>query len=152
MSLNPTTVALLWSIILVSAIIVEFITPNLNTLWFAIGAALALILQLIGVTNVPFQFAVFLVTSVGLIFAMPRISKKYIIRKDQPSNISEAIGKEVIVLKGADKNTNGEGKYNSVIWTLTVDGNDEVKAKDVAVITGVKGNKLVVKKVKEGKK
>jgi membrane protein implicated in regulation of membrane protease activity len=152
MSLNPTTVALLWSIILVSAIIVEFITPNLNTLWFAIGAALALILQLIGVTNVPFQFAVFLVTSVGLIFAMPRISKKYIIRKDQPSNISEAIGKEVIVLKGADKNTNGEGKYNSVIWTLTVEGNDEVKAKDVAVITGVKGNKLVVKKVKEGKK
>lgn len=152
MSLNPTTVALLWSIILVSAIIVEFITPNLNTLWFAIGAALALILQLIGVTNVPFQFAVFLVTSVGLIFAMPRISKKYIIKKDQPSNITEAIGKEVIVLKGADKNTNGEGKYNSVIWTLTTEGNEEVKAKDVVVITGVKGNKLVVKKVKEGKK
>ena len=152
MSLNPTTVAILWSIILIASIIVEFVTPNLNTLWFAIGAALALLLQLVGVTNVPVQFAVFLITSVGLIFATPRLSRKYIIPKDQPSNISEAIGKEVIVLKGADKNTNGEGKYNSVIWTLTTVGNEVVKPKDVVVITGIQGNKLIVKKVKDGKK
>jgi membrane protein implicated in regulation of membrane protease activity len=83
---------------------------------------------------------------------MPRLSRKYIIPKDQPSNIAEAIGKEVIVLKGADKNTNGEGKYNSVIWTLTTAGNDAVKAKDVVVITGIQGNKLIVKKIKDGKK
>ena len=127
-------------------------TPNLNTLWFAIGAALALLLQLVGVTNVPVQFAVFLITSIGLIFATPRLSRKYIIPKDQPTNISEAIGKEVIVLKGADKNTNGEGKYNSVIWTLMTTGNDVVKAKDVVVITGVQGNKLIVRKAKDGKK
>jgi membrane protein implicated in regulation of membrane protease activity len=152
MSLNPTTVALLWSMVLVAAITIEFITPNLNTLWFAVGAAIALLMQVIGITNVPLQVVVFLSTSFGLIIAMPRISKKFIIRKDQPSNISEAIGKEIIVLKGADKNTNGEGKYNSVIWTLVTEGNDVVKAKDIAVITGIKGNKLIVKKVKEGKK
>jgi membrane protein implicated in regulation of membrane protease activity len=152
MTLNPTTVAILWSIILIASIIIEFVTPNLNTLWFAIGAALALLLQLVGVTNVPVQFAVFLITSIGLIFATPRLSRKYIIPKDQPTNISEAIGKEVIVLKGADKNTNGEGKYNSVIWTLMTTGNDVVKAKDVVVITGVQGNKLIVRKAKDGKK
>jgi membrane protein implicated in regulation of membrane protease activity len=149
MGLNPVTVAILWSLILVATIIIEVFTPNLNTLWFAIGAALALLLQVIGVNNVAVQFGVFLVTSVGLLFGMPYLSRKYIIPRSKPSNIQEAIGKEVLVVKGADKHIVGEGRYNGVIWSITCEGNDTVKAKDLAIITGILGNKLVVKKLKE---
>jgi membrane protein implicated in regulation of membrane protease activity len=149
MGLNPATVAILWSIILIATIIIEVFTPNLNTLWFSIGAALALLLQVIGVNNVALQFGVFLVTSVGLLFGMPYISRKYIIPKSKPSNIQEAIGKELLVVKGADKHNVGEGRFNGVIWSITCEGNDTVKAKDLAIITGILGNKLIVKKLKE---
>lgn len=149
MSLNPATVAILWSIILITTIVIEIFTPNLNTLWFAIGAILALLLQVLGVNNVFIQFGVFLVTSLGLLFTAPLISRKLIIPKQTPSNIGEAIGKEVLVIKGADKHNVGEGRYNGVVWSITTEGNDVVKAKELAIITGILGNKLVVKKLKE---
>ena len=149
MGLNPATVAILWSIILVTTIIIEIFTPNLTTLWFSIGAALALLLQVIGVNNVFIQFGVFLVTSLGLLFTAPLISRKYIIPKQQPSNIMEAVGKELLVVKTADKHNLGEGRYNGVIWSITCEGNDTVKPKDLATITGISGNKLIVKKLKE---
>ena len=137
--------SIVWFVIIVATIIIEILTVDLTTIWFTVGAIISLILAAFNVPVI-IQIIVFLVVSIVLIATVGKWTRRFFNKKTTPTNISEAIGQEIVILKDADEFHYGEGKYRGLFWTIAVEHGESVKVGDVAVVEKVDGNKLVVKK------
>lgn len=137
--------SIVWFVIIVLTIIIEILTVDLTTIWFTVGAIISLILSAFDVPVIV-QIIVFLVVSIALIVTVGKWTRRFFNKKTTPTNIGEAIGQEIVILKDADEFNYGEGKYKGLFWTIAVEHGESVKAGDVAVVEKVDGNKLVVKK------
>jgi len=136
-----------WLVLFIVLVIVELSTFDLTAIWFAIGAAVALVLAAVGV---PFwgQIIVFLVVSgVTLYFTRP-IAKRYLMPKKFATNADRVIGMTCVVLEDID-NVKGCGSVSvdGKIWTArSVD--DQMIAKDtLAQVISIVGIKLMVRPI-----
>ena len=140
---NPMSIV--WFVIIVTTIIIEILTVDLTTIWFTVGAIISLILAAFNVPVIV-QIIVFLTVSIVLIATVGKWTRRLFNKKTTPTNIGEAIGQEIVILKDADEFNYGEGKYRGLFWTIAVEHGESVKTGDVAIVEKVDGNKLVVKK------
>lgn len=139
---------IIWLSIFVLAIIIEAITSDLTSIWFAGGAMIALIISFIPGVAWWIQVIVFIVISTVMILGLRPLAKKLLKTKITNSNIDEMAGKKGIMLKGYDELNHGEVKINDVVWTAI--GADESKAipqGTKVVVVAVNGNKLIVRPV-----
>ena len=96
----------LWLLLFIVLIIIELLTVNLTTIWFAFGSLVAYILSFF-VSDTMIQTIVFLVSSiVFLIFTRP-IVKKFLLNKEVKTNADMLIGKTCVVTKEITKNETG---------------------------------------------
>lgn len=133
-----------WGVLLVLTVVVEAYSVELVSIWFSLGALVALILAISGV-DIWIQFLVFtLVSIVSLIFGRMLFKKILLRSNDEPSNADRLIGETIVLLTPVNKLTPGSGKIGDVTWTVAVHDDVQFNAGDTCIIDAIEGNKLIV--------
>lgn len=138
-----------WLAVTAFALIIEFVTADMVTIWFAGGGLVAMILAACGLewyVHVP----VFIVVS----FAAMLVFRKMVIEKlgkgEVKTNAETAVGKDFTLISPISFGQAGSIKINGVVWNAVGENEDEViDAGSVVTIKAIKGNKYIVKKKDE---
>ena len=136
----------IWLGIFALAIIVEFSTTELVSIFFAFGSVLALVISFIPGVTWWIQLIVFVVISGVSLLGLRPLMRRYLNKEKRNTNVDELIGKKVTVI---DVNGDGypEAKINGLIWRLTNANEDEkIEVGDKAIVIKIEGNRLVVRK------
>lgn len=132
-----------WILLCTILVVVEFITINLVTIWFAIGALFAFLTSLL-IDNTVIQVVIFFLVSIlSLIFTRP-IVKKYLVPKTIKTNYDKVIGMTGIVTSNINEDEYGEVKVDGKHWTAKA--NEEIKKGSKVEILSIEGVKLIVKR------
>ncbi len=135
---------IVWTIVLIAALIVEGATFALVAIWFAAGALGALIAAGLG-TPLVVQLIVFTVlAAVMLIFTRPLL-KKLFPNKFIPTNSELEIGKTAVVIEAID-NASGKGrvKLGGVNWAAVSENGEYFAEDEVVVVKEIRSAKVVV--------
>ncbi len=135
-----------WLVIAVIMIVIEVVTTGLATLWFAVGAIVAMIMDLCGA---PFTAQIIVMAVVSIVcFALCMIwvrPKLESLRKKniQRTNADRLIGREGIVIVSLNK-TEGKGqvKVDGQIWSAKADS--DIAEGIRVIVRSIEGVKLVV--------
>ena len=141
---------IVWLAIFVIMIIVEASGPALVSIWFSIGALLALIVSFIPEVSWWIEIIVFLVVSTACLIALRPICKRYFKRNTLNTNVDSFVGKRGYVIEDIESLKPGAVKIGDVSWTaVPADNKEKILENEVIEVVAVNGNKLVVKKVEE---
>ena len=124
----------------------EIITVGFLIFWLGVGALLAMLVSFV-TDSIIIQTAVFVISSIALIFLTKPFVKKYI-DKDATvaTNAFSIIGKKAKVIEDVSENP-GQVKVKGEIWTAISEDDSLIeKGKEVEVIK-IDGVKLVVRSV-----
>lgn len=137
---------LIWLLGIVAFVILEAVTYQLVSIWFAVGAVGGMIAKLAG-AQFSVQMAVFLLISVILLLALRPVSKRLIKTKRENTNVDSLIGAEVLITKEVNNREGiGEGKVNGMTWTVKSSNGAVIPENETAIIESIQGVKLVVKR------
>lgn len=137
---------ILWLIAIIAFAVLESVTAQFVSIWFAGGAFVALIAHLLGASQ-PVQWIVFaLASAVILILTRPMV--KRLTKSDvSVTGTDMLIGKRAVMTKATDgRGEMGEAKADGKIWTVnSVDG-EPIEDGAVVTIEKIEGVKLIVRK------
>jgi len=138
--------SILWIILLVAFLIIEAITVNLVTTWFAIGSLGAIVASSLGAEPL-WQIITFLcVSTLSLVLARP-IIKKHIKGKAIPTNADTVIGKTGTVTDEINpEKFAGQVKVSGREWSAVSDDNATLTVGTKVKIKEISGVKLIVEK------
>ncbi len=134
---------LFWFTSFIILLLIEILTINLITVWFAIGALSSMILSFSTNSLVSQLLSFIIVSLVSLLITKPLINrfKKFEIT---PTNSDMVIGKIGEVTKKIESNKYGEVKIFGNTWTAMSSSEIEVGAR--VKVLRIEGVKLIVKK------
>ena len=141
---------IIWLVILVLSFIIEAVTFELVSIFFSLGALIALIMSFF--EGIPYyaELIVFVLASLISLFGLRPLMTKVLKKQKRSTNIDEFINKQVTITKAYRKNELGEAKLNGLIWNvLNEDEKTPLEVGDEVKILYVSGNKLIVRIVKE---
>ncbi len=136
-----------WLAVVAVSLIVEFMSWDLTSIWFAAAGLVSLILSAIDGVAWEVQLAVFIVISALLLIFVRKICRKLLLKNmNTKTNVDAYAGKRSKLLKaiGADENY-GEIKFNGVVWQAMSETGEEIEAGAEVEVIRVEGNKMVVK-------
>lgn len=139
------TAFIFWLVFLIAFIVVEAVTAQLVTIWFAAGSLCALIAA---VLKAPMwlQITIFVVVSAITLIATRPLVKKL---KSKPSftpNADRVIGQKAIVTEEIDNlAAKGRAEVNGMSWLARSEDNSKISAGAEVVILRIDGVKLIVK-------
>lgn len=138
-----------WIAVIAAAVIIEAATVQLISIWFALGALVALILNLCDFSQTV-QIVVFVVVSVISIAAFMPIARKINKKGFVKTNADRCVGtKAVVVEKISNINAAGQVKADGKIWSAkSADGND-IDCGEIVVVEKIDGVKLIVSRQQE---
>ena len=123
---------------------IEAVTPQLTTIWFAVGGLLAFFASLLGVPLWG-QLLVFTLSSAALI-AFTRPMAKRLLSGATKTNVDAVIGAQAIVTADIDNDQNtGLARVNGQIWSTRSEDGRKIEAGTKVIVTAVAGVKLIVK-------
>ncbi len=135
-----------WLIFTVVTAVLEGLTVQLVSVWFAVGGLAACITSLF-TDSIPIQAVVFVVvTAIALVVTRPLV-KKLRKKKAEPTNADRYLGKTAVVVERIDnENATGLVKVDNQKWTArSVDGSPIEEGLTVTV-AAIEGVKLMVQK------
>ena len=139
--------AIFWLVLTVILAVVELTTLGLITIWFAIGAAVAMIVALLG-GNIWAQLICFVVVSTLVLITVRPLATRNINSKVKKTNIDAVVGRKLIAKTDID-NIKGIGKVDmdGSTW-LAASSIDEVTifAGEAVRVVRVQGAKLIVER------
>lgn len=133
---------ILWAVIFIVALVIEFVTTELVSIWGCVGAVVALILAIFDVAYY-WQIVAF-VAATGIALLLCKLLY-HPDKKETKTNIDSEIGNEILITKDVSLNHPGEGKIRDVVWTVKVKEDVEIKEGEFAIIDQIKGNSIIVK-------
>lgn len=135
-----------WMIIFIVLILIELVTVNLVSIWFAVGALASFVLSF-WVSDVTWQIAVF----VGVSFVSLLLTRKFVNKvrggKIEATNLDRVIGQIGVVTEEITKLEPGEVKVDGKRWSAI--SSKKIKVGSKVEILAIDGVKLNVKEVKE---
>lgn len=139
----------LWIIVAVVCGIVEAISLGITSIWFVVGAIVALVLASF---DVPFivQVVVFLVVSIVLLIYTRPIATKYLKLGKEKTNVEAISGQEGLVVEAID-NVLGKGqvKIGGQIWSAKSENGEDIPKDAEVLVLAVKGVRVIVKRIEE---
>jgi len=141
---------MVWLAAMIILIIIEIVTVGLTTIWFAIGALMAIIVSMLG-GGIILQLTVFLLISLGMLIFTRPLAIRYINNSRTRTNYEGIIGKVVRITQEVD-NIAGKGTavVNGQEWTVrSADDGIRMEAGSLAKIVDIKGVRLIVEKYEE---
>ena len=140
-----STVAL-WSVLAVGFLVLEGCTVAMVSLWFAIGAAAALVLSLLGAARW-LQLLAFLAVSGVLLALLRPMMRKYV--KSTKTNVDSVPGTEGLVTEDIDNVAyQGQVKLGAMTWTARSTSGASIRAGTRVRVDRVEGVKVFVSPVK----
>lgn len=138
----------IWLALVIVAVVVELISTDMTSIWFAIGALVAMILAIFPEVAWYVQLPVFLVISFVLLLSLRPIAKKYLTSRDNTkTNVDALAGQRVILQTAPTAAEAGTATIGDVTWMVVSENpSDEFAAGETAEVAEVRGNKLVIKK------
>lgn len=137
----------LWIIVFLSAILVEVVTlGQLVSIWFAVGAAGALLVQWMGGEFV-LQMFTFIGVSVLAMLAVRPLAAAYLRGNVVSTNVDRFIGQQVHLIKGISEGSWGEIKFNGLIYAAISVDNRAIETGELVEIVAIEGAKLIVRKI-----
>ncbi len=140
---------IVWTIVLVAALIVEGASFALVAIWFAAGALGALIAAGLG-APLFVQLIIFVaLAAVMLIFTRPLL-KKLFPNKFIPTNSELEVGKTAVVIEAVD-NAAGKGrvKLGGVNWAAVSENGENISVDEIVVVKEIRSAKVVVARSSE---
>lgn len=133
----------IWIGLFILFLIIEGITMDLVTIWFAIAALITYVVSLLG-GPIWLQIALFLILSaLMLVLVFPFVKNKLHVGSYR-TNVDSLPGQKAVITALIDFNKIGTASINGVIWSATGDGRFEPG--ETVIIEKVQGNRLIVKK------
>lgn len=134
---------IVWILVAIAVIAIDIITSSFVFMWFSLGAFVAIILSLIGI-SVAWQIVAFLVIGVATVsIGYPWAKKKFKADVNHVPTMEQTyIGKEMIA--NEDMEEKSKIKVSGIYWTAYNKGKI-IKKGERYIITGIEGNKLIVK-------
>ena len=136
---------IIWLALAVLMAAMEAATPQLVSIWFAVGGVASCITSLF-VDSILVQIAVFVaVSGVALILTRP-LAKKLKEKNVQPTNSDRYIGQEGVVVTAIDNDLAvGQVRVGSSVWTARSADGSLIPADTKVTVTAIEGVKLIVK-------
>ena len=140
---------MLWIILAIVFLAVEFGTVALISLWFVGGSVAALAVCLLG-GPLWLQVLVFGLISLALLLLVRPFLKKYIDPKKVRTNVDAMRGRQAVLLETVDNlAATGSLELSGVVWTARSADGSVIPAGTVDTVQGVEGVKLLVLPVKQ---
>lgn len=133
----------IWLVLFVASIVLEAVSFQLFSIWFALGAVFALLASLLGLSFV-WQIVIFIVVSGATLGATRPLVRK-MQRKQEATNADRYVDQLGVVLENID-NVKGTGQVKVLgqVWTArTKDGAEIPEGANVRTIA-IEGVKLFV--------
>ena len=138
----------IWLAGVVVFLVIDFITYDMVTVWFALGSFLSMIMALFW-DSLLAQIILFVAASALTLLLFRKKALEYLNKHKVNTNVDSLIGLKIKLLKSADNMNAGEAKLsNGVTWTVITNGETLLEG-EFAEIVKVSGNKLIVKKFEE---
>lgn len=137
-----------WLALFLILLVIELVTFNLTTIWFAAGALVALILTIVG-CNVVVQGVAFIVVSIAaLLFTRPLV-EKYVKGRTSATNCDALIGQQCKVTEAIDGMSGTGAVYlDGKTWTARLESDAErAEVGDIVEVESISGVKLFVRKI-----
>lgn len=143
------SITLVWTLVLVISVIVEALTVDLVSIWFAVGAVIALIGEFLGL-NETLQIIVFVIVSLVCIVISRPLAKKYLRGNTVKTNLDRMIGKHCLVTETITADNKGEVKVMGNLWSATSLNNERIQIGEYAEVVSIEGSHVIVKKIDKG--
>ena len=134
-----------WLILTIVFTVIEFIIPALVTVWFAFAAAMTIFISL-AFDNLKVEITSFTIVSILAIIFIRPLAKK-ILSKNKDNFDAEAIDTSIVIKKIVDVSKEEkiyDVSYKGSIWTAL--STEIFEIGDIPIISGFKGNKIIIKK------
>ncbi|MBR6530297.1 MAG: NfeD family protein [Clostridia bacterium] len=140
-----TSALLLWGCLMLVFLLVEALTPQLLSVWFAVGALAALVATLLGAAFW-LQILVFVLVSVAVVFLGYPLTKKFRLRTEERLNANRIIGRHGIVVQTVDKvQGTGQVRIDSEIWSAKTEEEEPIFEGARIRVRRIEGVKAVVR-------
>ena len=136
----------IWFILFIVMLVIELLTVNLVSIWFALGALCAMITSLI-TNSIIIQLIVFVIVTVISLLSTKKIVKKLRRKEKIPTNLDAVIGKTAIVTEDIHPLEVGEVKVAGKKWSAISE--DKILKDSKVIVEKIDGVKLIVKKKEE---
>lgn len=139
-----------WGIVTAFSLVVEFLTADLITIWFAAGGLITLLVVALVDIALIGQLVIFVGVSVGLLICTRKICLKLLRNDNIKTNTDALIGKRFIVEEIQGDYT--YHKFSDVSWRVYAIDGEALQVGAEFEICEIKGNKLIARKVNKNKK
>lgn len=133
--------SLFWFILFIMLLLIEIVTVNLVSIWFALGSISALIATFF-TDSLFIQVLVFVLVSIVTLLVTKPLIKKFRKVEVIPTNLDRVIGKKGVVIKKISPDEFGEVKVLGTVWTAVSDSDIEVGSN--VLVEKIDGVKLIV--------
>ncbi len=135
-----------WIALTVAFIIIEAMTTQLLTIWFAAGSAAAIIATLLDASPLV-QCIVFVAVSLIALIATRPLVKKLTKQKFSPTNADRFIGETAVVTEAVDNIAQtGLVKLQGTVWTARSANGQPIPEGENVTVQKIEGVKLIVEK------
>ena len=138
--------AILWLVLLILFVVLEAVTVQLLSVWFAAGALAAMLVSLIG-GAVWLQVVAFFVVSIVLLALLWPMARRHVKAKVTPTNADALIGRVCTVTEAIDPIDGGRVKVGDVTWRAGSE--KKISAGSQVKILKIQGTKVLVEEVKK---
>lgn len=138
----------IWLSVFVITVVIEFMTVEFVSVWFAIASIPALVLALFN-QDPWLQLIVFFLLSILLLAVTRPLVVKYLRRNIVDTNVDAYVGKTALVTSKITEIEAGLVKFEGLIWTAI--SSESIPEGSKVRILAIEGNKLIVTKIIEEK-
>lgn len=135
---------LFWFCLFLVLLILEIMTINLVSVWFAIGAVFAFFTSLL-MDNFLVELFVFIIVSIIVLVITKPFLKRVKMKRKESMNADRIIGQNALVVKDIRKYELGEVKVLGNIWTAISD--EEFSMGEEVIVDKIDGVKVWVRKI-----
>ena len=146
-----TTMIIVWSAFIVISAIIELETQDLITIWFTLGAIVALIACAFN-ADILVQFIIFLIVSGVAILCTRPLAKKMQEKEIIRTNADRIISETAIVTKKISSDVIGEVKVSERLWRAIPLQNETFNEGDKVIIEAISGTKVIVSSLNKKEK
>lgn len=137
---------IVWLIAIIAFGVLEAVTAQLISIWFAGGALVALIAYLLGV-GITAQWITFVIASALLLILTKSFVKRFTHSDVSVTGTDMLIGSTAVMTKETDnRGEGGEAKADGKIWTVKSADGEQIPAETIVTVEKIEGVKLIVRK------
>ena len=137
----------LWLGLLIFFVILEILTVGLQSIWFALGALVAMVATSLG-ADLWLQILLFFAVSIAMLLCLRPFLKKVVTPHIAHVNADSIIGKQAIVTELIDNLiSSGYVTVENRSWAARSTKNEKISVGETVVIDKIEGVKVFVTKI-----